>query len=268
MLLERGYDADPEVLALRGEEEQAFLRTKAELCFRRDDPELRQLVDLQWKLSPGDWIDPALLWKHAETVRIDGVELRTVQAEAEIAYLSFHGAKHLWGQLRWIVDLAALLDGVGAADLDIDRLFTIARARIPDGERKISLALDLASSLVGDDRRRQLLSSSRRDRATRSAARQVSTWLFARGDDRVPAHMSGVPTSRKTRFFWTFPRGPVAKARYYGRVLGNLVRPNQRDVATVRLPHALRALYVPVRIARIARQEAVKRLATGRHGST
>jgi hypothetical protein len=64
-------------------------------------------------LFPGDFAE---LWEGREETAVAGATIATLPRRLLPFYLGVHGAAHGWFELRWLVDLAALLEAPDAAD--------------------------------------------------------------------------------------------------------------------------------------------------------
>jgi hypothetical protein len=144
LLLSLGYRLYYEKPA---EEEAAFhaLRKVYELV--RNDG--RVMVELHWAITSRTFpfaLDPAVLWAGAETVPLEGTPVLNLSPEHSLLVLSVHGAKHHWGKLMWICDIAEVVRSY-SDKIDWDRL--MAQARALGAARILCLALFLARDLLG-----------------------------------------------------------------------------------------------------------------------
>jgi len=144
LLLSSGYHLFYQASA---EHEEAFhsLRQVYELV--RNDG--RVIVELHWAITSQTFyfpLDPASLWEHIETVSLEGTAVRNLAPDDLLLVLCVHGAKHHWGKLLWICDIAELLR-VYSKRIDWRRLMD--RARTLGGVRMLSLGLILAHDLLG-----------------------------------------------------------------------------------------------------------------------
>jgi len=116
---------------------------------------------------------------------VEGVVLPTLRLEELFAYLTVHGASSAWFRLKWIADLAALLDG--RAPEEIETLYR--RSQELRGGRAGALALLLLDSLFGTPLPPALLAELRRGRANRrllgAALRSLSGRAAATELDRL-----------------------------------------------------------------------------------
>lgn len=140
--------------------------------FERPDATL----DVHWDLAPG-WlnyhIDFDRRWQTGEPLMTAGRYLRKFQSEDAISVLCVHGTKHWWDRLRWICDVAELVNSQRVTDWDRVE----ATAIETNCRRSVSLGLFLASDLLDaklpNDTRRRL----ERTPGVRRLASQVRNWL-------------------------------------------------------------------------------------------
>ena len=79
-------------------------------------------------------------WEHRRIESFGGANYSLLPAEEAILYYVYHGAKHGWNRLRWLVDVFELLQG---DSYDAERLILLAR------ERRITHVLAQAVILCG-----------------------------------------------------------------------------------------------------------------------
>jgi putative nucleotidyltransferase-like protein len=146
LLLSSGYR-----LQYRGtaEQEEAFHSVRKVCELVREDG--RIVVELHWAITSGTFyfpLDPASLWERVETVSLEGSPIRNLCPEDLLLVLCVHGAKHHWGRLMWICDIAQLLQAY-SNKIDWPRL--ISHARSLGGSRMLYLGLLLARDLLAAD---------------------------------------------------------------------------------------------------------------------
>ncbi len=106
------------------------------------------LVDVHWRLSQrliAPDLPAAWLWKDVQHVNVLGVGAKTFSPETLLIALCIHGAKHLWAALKWVSDIAALLETYPNLDWEL----CFARAKEIDSERTLLVGLWLAHTLLG-----------------------------------------------------------------------------------------------------------------------
>ena len=102
-----------------------------------------------------------------------GIELPTLGKDELFAYLTVHGASSAWFRLKWITDLAALLHGESADE--IERLYD--RSQQLGAGRAAAQALILANRLYGVAIGDQLGTASTFDPTNRWLARLAERQL-------------------------------------------------------------------------------------------
>jgi hypothetical protein len=111
-----------------------------------------------------------------------GIRLPTLAVDELFAYLCVHGASSAWFRLKWIADLAAILDGLPPAELERlhDRSLQLGAGRA-SGQ-----AMLLADRLFGTLGESSLRSELERDSRIRWLAESASRQLAGRTDPREP----------------------------------------------------------------------------------
>lgn len=146
-------------------EEHAYLKSGYECAF--DGPAGRNLLEVHWAAQPRFYaidFDMEGLFGRAIDISIAGHSAKTPAHADLLLLLSAHAAKHVWGRLIWLCDIAHLMEQPGvdwdwvasqARKLGMVRILRITMlvanrlldARIPEGARKISedaAALEIA----------------------------------------------------------------------------------------------------------------------------
>lgn len=169
-----------------------------------------------------------------------GRALPVPDRESLIVYVAWHGARHFWFRLNWLVDLAALLAG----GVEGDRL--IARARAMGAEKGLRAGMLLVDQLLGVPL--PPVPSPERGMATAAAA--LAEWGALRialdpEDPRIAA--------RPASFLWTLREWRVEDRpwRQLAPALAALARPREPDVRRlgVGAPLALHLLARPLLLA-------------------
>jgi hypothetical protein len=91
-------------------EERAYLQSGYECAF--DSQAGRNLLELQWAIQPHFYAvdyDMKALFGRAVTVTVAGHTMRTPSPEDQLLILSVHAAKHVWGRMIWLCDIAHIL---------------------------------------------------------------------------------------------------------------------------------------------------------------
>lgn len=110
-------------------------------------PESQVCVELHWSLTSWTFyfpLDLASIWTRLDTISVADEPVRTMGIEDTLLMLCVHGAKHQWGRLGWLCDVAALLRKF--PDLDWSGLFTLADQL--GGIRMLLLGLHLVQAVL------------------------------------------------------------------------------------------------------------------------
>ena len=125
--------------------EEDYIASGYECTF--DSPAGKNLVELQWALQPRFYavdFDMDGLFERAVKVEVAGRRVKTPSSEDLLLVLSVHAAKHVWGRLIWLGDIAQILK-LGNLNWDLVQ----ARARELGIERILHVTLLLANRLLG-----------------------------------------------------------------------------------------------------------------------
>ncbi|MCB1045037.1 MAG: nucleotidyltransferase family protein [Acidobacteria bacterium] len=87
--LKRGFDVEHSVI-----------------CVRQN-----RIVDLHWRMdSPAyPFVSVGDVFSHTTSLFLGSVQIPVLTPDMEFAYLVYHGSKHLWYRLHWLVDLCAFV---------------------------------------------------------------------------------------------------------------------------------------------------------------
>jgi Uncharacterised nucleotidyltransferase len=200
------------------------------------------LVELQWALLPYFYaVDLRVenLLARSGPVVVAGCQMRCLSPEDSLTVLSLHAAKHLWGRLIWLVDIAGILR---AGNIDYGLVFSNARslgiarilgvtfwlvknvldAELPDAAEEM-IASDPAASVLGQEFAARLMRAATYDFESTEYFRLILKLRERRGDR----------LRYLWRLFWT---------------------PGEGDLAALGLPEALFPLYRIVRVGRLMRK--------------
>ena len=205
-----------------------------------DSPAGRSLLELQWALQPRFFavdFDMEGLFERAVNVSVAGRRMKTPSAEDLLLVLSVHAAKHVWGRLIWLCDIAQILK---RENLDWD--WVQSRARELGIERILRITLLLANRLLATAIPVAIEESILADRAARAFADEIAMNL-ARGVSY------GIETLSYFRFMMRLRERRVDRVRFLARLT---FTPGPGEWEVVRLPKLLFPLYRVVRLARLA----------------
>lgn len=234
VLLARGYDLKTQV----GLEETLDHPYVSEYHFERKTDGM--VMELRWKLDLTqprfrrnlgiDWV-----WPQRRIALLAGAEVPDMSPEIKLLVLCMHGSKHGWSRLIWICDVARLL----ASSPDMDWEAVIREARNTGLWRTLALGILLGHRVAGAVVPQTVLRRFESDRTACNLAQHIQKNLFeAPGSTpigRVPYNIQLLGFQDRIRLLWSM----------------NLLRPNERDRASLPLPKSLHALYYLIRPFRI-----------------
>jgi hypothetical protein len=234
-VLELGYT---ERVPIPVEAEEDFIASGYECSF--DSPAGPGLLEIQWALQPGFYavdFDMDGLFERAEKVMVGGHRVQTPSPEDLLLVLSVHAAKHVWGRLIWLCDIAQILR---RENLNWD--WVQSRARGFGIERILRVTLLLANQLLAMPLPPAIEPAVLADRTARAFADEVAMNM-ARGVSYDVEQLS---------YFRLMMRLRERKADRW-RFLARLTfTPGPGEWEAVRLPKLLFPLYRVVRLARLA----------------
>lgn len=237
----RGLGYTPH-LSLSPREEQAYLRSGYECTF--DSPEGRNLLELQWALQPRFYavdMDMEGLFQRSVTVSIAGRSMRTLSPEDSLIVLSLHAAKHAWGRLIWLCDIARIMS---QPNLNWDRIWqqasTLGIVRI------LNVTLLLANRLLGAKYPAPVGATLAEDPMAGTIAEKI-------GAGMASGSAYDVESFSYFRLMLRLRERPADQLRFLGRLA---FTPGPSEWKAVRLPHALFPLYRVVRLSRLAARVA------------
>lgn len=197
------------------------------------------VVELRWKLELQarfrrdlgmEWV-----WPRRRVANVAGADMPTLDPASNLLILCMHGSKHLWSRMIWICDVARLLE----AHPELDWKEVTQEARRRGLWRACALGVLLAHLVCGAAVPDNVLENFGSDRTAREMASHFERRIL---DAPGLAPSSPMPYSLRI----------LDSADLLSWLLrGEFLRPNERDLAAVRLPVVLRPLYFFVRPFRI-----------------
>ncbi|HLK68252.1 MAG TPA: nucleotidyltransferase family protein [Bryobacteraceae bacterium] len=259
-MIRAGYRAEPE----SSPKTPGDLKKLYHVTFRASDGS--HFVDLHWQLIDQLWSsyspDVELLWDRAQFVKLPHGRVSTMCFEDLFLVLCFHGTKHRWDCLKWLVDIAEMLRGAHAWDWS--RINQMIATR-PGAGAAAGLAVLLARDLFGQPIPAGAAGILPLTGRVAAMAERISREILA-GGAPVGAAVSvfcGWPwatllglESRFTarmRYFWgmEFVRDPFRWTRMVLHV-------GDEDRAFITLPKWLDFLYTYIRIVRLLAKYIVR----------
>lgn len=97
-------------LSFSAAEERAYLKSGYEYAF--DGASGPNLLEVKWAIQPSFYaidFDMPGLFQRATTITVAGHPMKTLRIEDLLLVLSVHAAKHVWGRLVWLCDIARIM---------------------------------------------------------------------------------------------------------------------------------------------------------------
>lgn len=133
------YTAAQEIYILKTNNEYLFFHNKSNIT-----------VELHWRISLEAFSFPEdhdRLWERLCSQLLCGTKVKTFSSEDMLVILSVHGSYHLWEQIKWIADIAALLN----VRPGINWRLVLKHAERLRCERMLGLGLYLSNTLLSTD---------------------------------------------------------------------------------------------------------------------
>ena len=219
--------------------------------FVYDSLKLGVTQELHWRLTSNPHLlhlEEAAMWSRSEPIVVAGAQFATLPDEELFLYLCVHGSGHMWFRLKWIVDIAALIQKFRPETLD--RIS--GRARDLGALRSFHSALLLANRVLAAPVSAEILESARQDKVARQLTNAACKALTWGGSPADPV---------ETPWFSTWLNWQAFKLRPGFRYRLNELRIRMlsvEDWTSLPLPDWLFPLYIPLRpiawVMRKARQ--------------
>ncbi|MFZ0320357.1 MAG: nucleotidyltransferase family protein [Candidatus Sulfotelmatobacter sp.] len=218
--------------------EQDYIESGYECTF--DSPAGKNLLELQWALQPRFYaidFDMDGMFRRAVDVTIAGRRMRTPCAEDLMLILSMHAAKHVWGRLIWLCDIAQIVKRG-----NINWEWIQSQARQLGIERILHITLLLCGKLLEATIPAPIENAILSDNTAQAFAEEI-----------VVSVSSGVVYEEaKVSYFRLMMRlreRRMDRIRFLSRLT---FTPGPGEWEAVRLPKALFPLYRLVRLGRLA----------------
>ena len=225
-------------MTLSETEERAYLISGYECAF--DCSAGRNLLELQWALQPRFYavdIDMDALFRRAVTATFAGWKVKTLSNEDLLLVLAVHAAKHLWGRLIWLCDIAQI---VNLPNLNWD--WIVDQSRELGIARVLSITLQLTGALLGVAPPPSVRGKLLDDRVSVALADEVRTCVVSR-NSLNPESLA---------YFRLMMRLRERKADRLKFLQRLALTPGPNEWSAVRLPAPLFPLYRVVRLSRLA----------------
>jgi Uncharacterised nucleotidyltransferase len=225
-------------LSLSAAEERAYLQSGYEFAF--DGVAGPNLLEVQWAIQPRFYaidFDVDGLFQRAATLTVAGHPMQTPSSEDLLLVLSAHAAKHVWGRLVWLCDIARLMNlptldwsriGSQAKALGIVR---IVRVTMLLANRLLSAAIPPAADVCLAD-----------DSGATQLADEIQPYLLSET-------AFNVESLAYFRLMMRLRERPADRRRFLQRLV---LTPGPGEWQAVRLPAPLFPFYPLVRLGRLA----------------
>lgn len=221
---------------LSEDEERAYLKSGYECAF--DSVAGRNLLEVQWAIQPRFYaVDFGMdgLFQRAVALSVAGYSTKTLSAADLLLVLSAHAAKHVWGRLVWLCDIARLM---AFPDLDWD--WVGAQARNLGITRIVSVTMLAANQLLEAAVPAQ--AGFPADSATPLLVEEIHSYITNDAS-------FDVESLSYFRLMMRLRERPADRLRFLGRLV---FTPGPSEWQAVRLPRPLFGLYRLVRLSRLA----------------
>ena len=235
-------------LTLSEAAERAYLRSGYECAF--DYAGGHNLLELQWALQPNFYsvdFDLSGVFRRAMTVSVAGRQAKTPSPEDLLLILSLHAAKHVWGRLIWLCDIA---QATKRPDLNWDWITSQAKAL--GIERIMHVSLLLAKSLL----RAEIPSSPNSTLLSDAASHTLADSIRIEMANGVSCNVESLD------YFWLMMRLRERRADRLRFLRRLTFTPGPGEWKAIQLPARLFPLYRVVRLWRLT-----ARLYRGRSGT-
>jgi hypothetical protein len=224
-------------------EEQAYLHSAYECAF--DSAIGKNLLEVQWAIQPRFYavdFDLDTMFGRAITISVAGRSTRTLSHADLMLVLSAHAAKHVWGRLIWLCDIAQLLQSP-----TLDWQWIGSEAQRLGIARIVSVSLLLVNRLLHAP---IPAAASERFLQDSTASSQFDEKLI----DEIQSSITGeavynVESFSYFRLMLRLRERPIDRARFLTRLA---FTPGPSEWRAVRLPKPLFPLYRLVRLTRLA----------------
>lgn len=218
--------------------EEDYMASGYECTF--DSPLGPNLLELQWALQPRFYAvnyDMDGLFERAVNVTVAGRSVKTASAEDLVLVLAVHAAKHVWGRLIWLCDIAQI-----AKRGNVNWDWVQARARELGIERILGITFLLTERFFGMQIPEPIKEAVQADRAAEGLADEIAADL-ASGVSHEEVNIS---------YFRLMMRLRERRADRLRLLTRLTFTPGPGEWEAVRLPRVLFPLYRVVRLGRLA----------------
>lgn len=217
-------------------EEREYLRSGYEYAF--DGAAGPNLLEVQWAIQPRFYavdFDMAGLFDRARTATVAGQPMKALAPEDLFLILSLHAAKHVWGKLVWLCDIAQIMK---MPTLDWNRISSLAKSL--GIARILQVTMLAANALLGATIPVETHLAD--DPEARPLAQKIRDYI-------VSGRTCNVESLSYFRLMIQLRERPSDRLRFLRRLA---FTPGPGEWNAVRLPAALFPLYRVIRLTRLA----------------
>lgn len=223
---------------LSAPQERAYLKSGYEYAF--DGIAGPNLLEVQWAILPRFYavnFSMEDLFQRAATLNVVGHPMRTPSREDLLLVLCVHAAKHVWGRLVWLCDVAQLMN---APDLNWNWIG--AQARNLGIVRILRVTLLAANSLLRATISAEVEQSLPKDAAAMPLAEEIQRHIVS----------DSAYNTDSSAYFRLMMRLRERRADRWRFAVRLVLTPGPGEWSAVRLPRQLFSLYRFVRLSRLA----------------
>jgi len=238
LMVQAGYRRITPEVELALFQYKIYQRWRCQFRYYLDSLDL--FLEVHWRLTSNSLLMPSdatKLFSCSKEVSVGGASFRTLADEELFLYLCVHGSVHIWFRLKWLADIAALLQRLRPEI--IERI--ARRAQSLGLNRPFHAALILAHGLMAAPVPSDVLAKTCGDQATRKLVVAGCKALNWRGSPGEPSETPWFNTWLSWHAFRLKPG-----FRYRVRELQDQLF-SPEDWARVRLLEQLYFLYLPLR---------------------
>lgn len=207
-----------------------------------DGPAGRNLLDVKWAILPRFYaveFEHESFFRRGVSIRVAGHEMKTPSAEDTFLILAVHAAKHLWGRLIWICDLARIVQRA-----ELNWTWVAAQAKKLGIVRILRVSLHLVKRLVGVETPAAAENSLSRDSEAEALAHEIEQHVASAMEYDVES-IAYFRLMLRLRERW------CDRMRFISRLV---FTPGPGEWVVLRLPEPLFPLYRVVRFGRLAKR--------------
>lgn len=221
--------------SLNGDQRKFITRTNNHFLFTHQG----DAIEIHWKVADPATVFPVdsrQMWQGVQSVEVYEKKISSLSTENTILFLCMHGAKHGWGQLKWLADFAYFCYSVQS----IDWQSLLARARCLGLYRQVCLGIILVEKHGGGSYPKEICQSIVTKEFELNLVSQIQKGWFLKG---------GINGFFDPYFFYIKTRERLQDRLYY--LFNSVFMPKQADWTSVHLPERLFPLYYFIRPVRL-----------------